>query len=222
MQPPDEPQNCCFDEWASANAKRARSRETVAGVSRALLSSLEETGLEGRTVLDVGCGAGDLLLATLARGAVAGTGIDLGPGGVENARVLAAERGFADRSTFVVGDGSIASLPGADVVVLNRVVCCYPDVDGLIRNTTAAAGTVYAYTAPVDRGLVGFFNRVQTVAWNRWYALRRRKYGRFRTFVHDLEDVDRRLERAGFVRTKARRVRVVWHVAVFARRSPAT
>jgi hypothetical protein len=121
-----------------------------------------------------------------------------------------------------VGDGSIASLPRADVVVLNRVVCCYPDVDGLIRNTTAAAGSVYAYTAPVDRGLVGFFNRVQTVAWNRWYALRRRKYGRFRTFVHDLEDVDRRLERAGFVRTKARRVRVVWHVAVFARRSPAT
>src|SRR5262245_16694870 len=157
MSDPDPPPSCCFDEWAEHNAKRARSKETVAPITSALLAALEAEGLEGRTILDVGCGTGDLALAALAHGASAATGFDLGAGAIEHARALARERGLEDRAVFEVADGSVAELPATDVVVLNRVVCCYPDARGLLENTLGAAGSVYALSAPVDRGLPGLF-----------------------------------------------------------------
>lgn len=213
--------SCCFDDWADANARRARDREVVAGVTTPLLSALEDAGLAGRTVLDVGCGVGDLALATLAHGATRAHGVDLGAGAIERARALAVTRGFADRATFAVGDGATAALPDADVVVLNRVVCCYPDVGDLLANTLSAAGSVYAFTAPTDRGVAGAWNRVLTWCSNRWYAARRRKFGTFRVFVHPLDRIDDTVRAAGFRPVRRERQRAVWEMAVYTREAPS-
>jgi len=214
-EPNDEP--CCFDEWALANRKRARTKEAAAPVTRALLAALERTGLENRTVLDVGCGTGDLALSTLAHGATRATGIDLGRGAIENAQELAGERGLADRVSFSVGDGSTASLARHDVVALNRVVCCYASADALLDNALPAAGLVFALTAPVDRGPMGAVNRVLIRTANAWYRLRERKFKGFRVFVHDLGVLDRRVRNEGFVPIVTERVRATWHLAVYAR-----
>src|SRR5262249_6778118 len=111
-EPPGE---CCFDEWAAHSAKRARSKETVAPITTALLAALDAAGLEGRTIVDVGCGTGDLALAALAHGASRAVGFDLGTGSIAHARELASERGLEERSAFEVADGSVATLPRTDV-----------------------------------------------------------------------------------------------------------
>lgn len=216
MKRPDEPVDCCFDEWATHSARRARSRETSTKITARLLSALEGTGLEGRSLLDVGCGAGDLALAALARGAERATGFDLGEGAIGSARELAAERGLAARATFAVGDGAAIDLPRADVVSLNRVLCCYPHVDALLTNTLGAAGSVYGFTAPVDRGMIGAANRFTTWVGNGWYRLRAKKFRGFRAFVHDLVVVDERIRAAGFAPVRRER-RGLWHLAVYAR-----
>ena len=215
-EPRDEAPHCCFDEWASANAARARKGRT-APITRAVLEQLEDAGLDGRSLLDVGCGSGDLALGALARGATRVDGIDLGAGAIGNARALAAERGLAERATFEVGDGSRAPLRPADVVVLNRVVCCYPDATGLLDNALPAAGAIVALSAPVDRGPAGLLNRAVTAVSNRWYGMRDAKYRGFRTFVHDLDAIDARVLAAGFSRRHRARRRVVWEVAVYER-----
>lgn len=210
-------QDCCFDEWAVSNAKRARKAETAAAISAALLSALVETGLEGRSVLDLGCGTGDLALAALGHGARSAFGVDLGAGAISSARTLAQERGFADRATFEVGDGSQTTLPKSDVVVLNRVVCCYPSPDALLANALGAAGSVFALTAPIDRGPMGLYNR--TLCWfgNRWYALRAKKFRGFRVFVHDLAVIETRIVGAGFLPRTHQRRRLVWDLRIYER-----
>jgi magnesium-protoporphyrin O-methyltransferase len=219
MEPetPREPERCCFDDWVDHWEKQAGKKGTVAGVSRPLLEALEEAGLEGRTVLDVGCGIGDLALATLERGATRAAGLDLSPKAIEQARELARARGLAERASFEVGDGSLAELPRADVVVLNRVVCCYPDADGLLRRSIAAAGDVIALTTPASRGLAGFVNRAQTRCNNLVYRIRRKTYGDFRVFVHDVDRIDAQVRSAGFRPVRRERRRVVWDLAVYAR-----
>jgi SAM-dependent methyltransferase len=213
---PEEPRDCCFDEWARYSARRARRHETSARITAALVGALEEAGIQGRTLLDVGCGSGDLALAALARGAGHATGFDLGPGAIREARSLAAERGLSERVRFEVGDGAAIPLPRADVVSLNRVLCCYPDVESLLANTLGAAGTIYGFTAPHDRGVMGLWNRSSIRIGNAWYRLRARKYGGFRAFVHDLRAIDDRIRAAGFRPLRSER-RGSWELAVYRR-----
>jgi len=173
--------------------------------------------LTGRSVLDVGCGIGDLSMTMLARGAASATGLDLSPKAIEQARALAERRGLGERASFEVGDASTVDLPPADVVVLNRVVCCFPDADGLLDRSLAAAGAVYAITAPVSRGPAGMFNRAETAVWNAWYGIRKKRYEGFRTFVHDMDRIDERVRSAGFRSLRREHRRVVWDLAVYTR-----
>lgn len=168
-------------------------------------------------MLDVGCGTGDLALASIERGADHATGIDLAGGAIDQARSLAVERGLMDRTSFTAGDGAVAPLAPHDVVALNRVLCCYPSIDSLLANTLGATRAVYAYTAPVHIGLMGRFNRISVAISNRWFRLREKKFRGFRAFVHDLDAVDRTIAAAGFRRVQDSRVRSVWQLAVFTR-----
>jgi magnesium-protoporphyrin O-methyltransferase len=212
-----EPEGCCFDEWAVNSAARARKRGFGAKITERILGALERQGLGGRSVLDVGCGAGDLALAAIDRGAARASGIDLSAGGIEEARRLAAYRGLSDRAIFSVGDGAAARLDGHDVVTLNRVLCCYPSVERLLQNSLRAAGSIYAYTAPVHTGVVGRFNRMSVAISNAWFRLRARKFGGFQAFVHDLDAVDRTIASAGFQPVHRSHERVTWQLAVFTR-----
>jgi magnesium-protoporphyrin O-methyltransferase len=213
----NEPERCCFDDWVDSWDRKTRESPTAASVTGSLVDALEQAGLADRTVLDVGCGIGDLAIEAVVRGASSATGYDLSRKAIEHARALATRRGVADRTTFDVGDGSTFELPPADVVVLNRVVCCYPNADGLLERTLTAAGSVFAMTAPVSDGATGVMNRATNRFWNVWYALRKDKFGGFRTFVHDLDAIDARVRAAGFRRVAHAHRRVVWDLAVYAR-----
>ena len=217
MEPRDGPEGCCFDEWAANNAARARKRGVGAPITARMLRALERSGLDDRTVLDVGCGTGDLALGTLASGAARATGVDLGPGAIEQARALAEERGLSARTAFSVGDGAVVPLARHDVVALNRVLCCYPSVDRLLANSLPAAGSIYAYTAPVDSGPIGLFNRISVAISNAWFRRRVKKFRGFQAFVHDLDAIDRTIASAGFRPVHRSRERVTWQLAVFAR-----
>lgn len=213
----DEDGGCCFDDWVDHWSKRAKKKRTIAGVTAPLLAALEEAGVRDRSILDIGCGIGDLATEAVSRGASQAFGVELSARAVEEARRLAAERGVGDRTSFQVGDGATVDLPNADIVVLNRVFCCYPNIDALLTNSLSAAGVTYAFTTPPSTGLAGSFVRLQMRFANAWYRLRDRKFRGFRVFVHDVNAIDARVQAAGFrpVRTESRRA--VWHLAVYAR-----
>lgn len=211
----DEPERCCFDDWADFYAKRARRRR-LGGVSRDVIQALERTGLRDRTILDVGCGAGGLVFETLERGARSATGIDLSKASIGQARRVASERGLETRADFSIGDAATAPLARHDVVVLDKVFCCWDDADGLLSNSLSAAGSVYAFSVPPSEGLRGTVRRVVAAVENWSYRLRRRRYGDFRTRIHDVAALEARVLAAGFGRVVSHR-RFGWDVRVYAR-----
>ena len=215
--PEPEPEHCCFDDWVDHWTSQATTRPTAAKVTASLLDAITEAGVADRTVLDVGCGIGDLAIEVVARGGASGTGYDLSPKAIDEARRLAASRGVGDRMRFDVGDGAKLDLPAADIVVINRVVCCYPDTANLLDHTLGAARSVFAMTAPVSKGPTGWLNRLWSSLENVGYRLRASKYQGFRTFIHDLDRIDERIRAAGFRRVRHERRRVVWDLAVYTR-----
>ena len=89
-----------------------------------LVEFLQERGLEGKSVLDIGCGIGALHMELLLAGAESATGVDASPTNIAAARTLADEMGVADRveerqGDFVELQDAIAE---ADIVTLDRAI----------------------------------------------------------------------------------------------------
>ena len=112
---------------ARAEAKRYRSKGLDA-TSRRIVDYLTSEGVAGMTVLEVGGGIGAIQVELLKAGAASAVSIELTPTYEDVARQLLDEAGLAERVERKVMDFAEASpaVEAADIVVLNRVVCCYP------------------------------------------------------------------------------------------------
>jgi ubiquinone/menaquinone biosynthesis C-methylase UbiE len=203
----------CFDKCACAKRRRARPGQPVRGVSKALLDLIGPERLAGATLLEVGCGLGDLTREAMARGVDRARGVDLSPESIRAASRLAADAGLADRITFEVGDGSQMDLAPHDVVVLDKVICCYPKVDALLDRSLGVTGETYAIVLPFSRGWRGALARVGIGVEN---AIRRVRQQAFRAFVHDVGRIEARITEAGLRRIFSTR-RSIWYVAVYGR-----
>ncbi len=172
----------------------------------------------GRTVLELGSGRGGLLLELLRRGATRVTGVELS--GVSNvaARARLEAAGLADRATLQLGDGASLPLEPHDWVVLDRVICCYPDLDGILRNASHAARHAFAFSVPDSQGWHGTTARLICALDDAWNRFRRRPCT---TYVHDLGRIEAALERAGFTQVGVDR-RGLWYLALFERRPGST
>src|SRR5262245_66440106 len=74
--PSGKPERCCFDDWVDSWDRKTTKSPTAAVVTASLVDALEQAGLADRTVLDVGCGIGDLAIAAVALGACNRAGYD--------------------------------------------------------------------------------------------------------------------------------------------------
>jgi SAM-dependent methyltransferase len=187
----------------------------VAGVSGILLDLIEGEGLQGRSLLDLGCGSGALSLEALRRGASTATGIDLSPVSIDVARRRAEAAGVADRATFTAGDAAAPAGSQSDVVVLNKSICCYPDPERFVASSLPATRHVYAFSVPASRGLRGLLAKLTISLENAWRWIRRDP---FRAFVHDVDRIHQHVRGAG-LEPRSATDWWTWHVAVYARPS---
>lgn len=182
-------------------------------VSERLRDALLPFRVSGRTVLEAGCGRGTLLLELLRAGASRATGVDLSPASIEEARRRVDAAELSADVELSVGDAARVALEPHDWVILDRVMCCYPDVDALLRNTIPAARGIYAFSVPESRGWRGTVARVAEWFETRWNGM----FGSpCPGYVHDIPTIERALTGAGFRRAYSGRVRL-WHLGIFER-----
>jgi SAM-dependent methyltransferase len=184
-------------------------------VSALLLSLLGDLSASAPSVLELGCGSGALSVALVERGATRADGVDLSPDMVEAARQRAAAAGIEESTSFTLGDGAQLPLEAHDWVVLDRVICCYPNLDQLLDSALGAAQERVAFTVPTSRGWRGLINRVMWRFENIPVRLGR---GGCPGYVHDVGRIERRLAAAGFARLAEDRIGL-WHAAVWARQA---
>ena len=118
-------------------------------------------------------------------------------------------------TSVVPGDFVMISdqLPPGDLVTLDRVVCCYPMYEPLLREALQHAIRRFAYSYPRDRWFVRF--RVWLENTLRWW-----RSNPFRTFVHPPSEMQRIVEAAGF-RLANRRYTLTWSADVFVKAAAA-
>lgn len=182
-----------FGEKAARRAARRYRAKGADPMARSLARRAAERGVEGATVLEIGGGVGEVLLELLKRGAARGEVVELVPAYEPEARALAAEAGVADRAGFRTADlveDPTAAEP-ADLVVLNKVVCCTPDGIALAGIAASLARRTLVLSHPRENTLA----RIGFGAANLFFRLRRR---RFRVFLHPRAALEAAVAAHGF------------------------
>ena len=141
---------------------------------RRVVAFLDGRGVAGATVLEIGGGVGAMQVDLLHAGAAHTYNVEISPHYEKSARGIAEQSGVADRVERVVADFAAvaAAVPPADAVILHKVVCCYPDMPGLVRPAAERARPWLVLTFPADRWWIRAglraANAVQTLVGSRY------------------------------------------------------
>jgi predicted TPR repeat methyltransferase len=203
--------------FGERTARRDLERYRRQGPSKAtaeLLGALRAEGVEGASVLDIGGGVGMVQHELLEAGADRATGVDASRAYLRAAREEAERRGHAARMAAHEGDfvELADSVAPADVVTLDRVICCYPDMEALVGRSADRALRLYGLVHPRD----AWWTRLGFRALNLGLRIARRP---FRAFVHPVAAVDAVTREHGLELRLRRSAGPVWQVALYARRA---
>lgn len=215
--------NCCsssqcqaldeiFDAKYAEGDLKAYRNKGPAKTTRALLQAVQAQGdVRGRSLIDIGGGIGAIQLELLKAGLAHSTAVDASAAFLAAARAEAERCGFGDRTSYAHGNfvDHAAGVAPADIVTLDRVICCYPDMHALVRHSAERATRVYALVSPRDT----WWMRAAKHGLNAWERLQR---SAFRFYVHPDAGVDAILLARGMTR-RFHKTLGVWQVNVWVR-----
>jgi magnesium-protoporphyrin O-methyltransferase len=165
----------------------------------------------GQTLLDVGAGIGAASFELLAAGFSTACTVEAAPAYVAVSRREAEIRGLASRMTLLEGDfvATAATVPAADAVVMDRVVCCYPHFRPLLEQALKRSNRLFAFSYPRDRWYVRWVVALDNL---RRAATR----NAFRAAVHSALAMEQLIVARGFHRA-SRTGTLAWCVDVYVR-----
>lgn len=211
------PCNCCEitdNAFTKEEARRELNEYRRKGPpkqTRLILKSIRSLGLKDADLLDIGGGIGVIHHELLREVARAATHVDASSAYLQAAKEEALRRGNEARVTFIHADFTdVASeLSQADIVTLDRVVCCYPDFKSLLKAAAGHSLRVLALTYPRET----WYFKLGVKILNFIQSLRNDP---FRGYIHPVAEMDSLIQQEGFERVSLRRL-FVWEMAFYQR-----
>jgi magnesium-protoporphyrin O-methyltransferase len=211
------PCNCCeitdsaFSEAEARSELRNYRKRGPAEQTKLILQAIRSLHLQRADLLDIGGGVGVIHHELLGDVVEQATHVDASSAYLKEARAEATRRGHDDRLRFIHADFTDVApdLPQADIVTLDRVVCCYPDFHRLLKAAAEHSRTALAMTYPREV----WYTRIGLKTINFFQRLGRDP---FRVFLHPVAEMDALLKRDRFERVSLRRL-FVWEMALYKR-----
>ena len=206
-----------FSERGARAQARDYRRHGPDSTSRRIVDLLKERGVQGLTLLEIGGGIGAIQIELLKAGLARAVSVELTPSYEASALELLREADLQDRVERRVMDfvDAASEVAAADIVVMNRVVCCYPDLGRLEGAASEHARQTLVMSFPKER----WWTRMVVWMANVGMAVTRRE---FRLFLHPVAQIWATGESHGLSRS-ASRPGVFWEIAAMHRaaHSPA-
>lgn len=213
-------QQCCGirQEFNSNEGRKKLKRFRRRGPDRTtqilidqLRRAIQESGSGNLTILDIGAGVGAIHHVMLDGLVSRATHVDASPGQLAAAREETERRGHAALVEFLEGDFTTMAdrVSSADIVTLDRVVCCFDDMEQLVRlagvKTERFFGAVYPRNVGWMRLALAVINIIQRI-----------KRSPFRVFMHDPTAIHAALRSAGLHRLSEQHT-AGWQAVVYRR-----
>jgi magnesium-protoporphyrin O-methyltransferase len=205
------------EKRAHAEARRYR-RRGLDRTSQRIAELLKQQGIVGRTLLEVGGGIGAIQIELLRAGMTRAVNIELTPTYEAAAQGLLREAGLEDRVERRVTDFAEAAgeVEAADIVIMNRVICCYPDMPKLAGAAADHTREVLVVSFPKER----WWTRALISVGDLALRVARQQ---FQVFLHSPDKIIATAERHG-LKTASTQTSFFWEVASLRRNTtvPAT
>ena len=203
------------DVFNKGFAKRDLKEYHEKGASKStsiLLDMLKKFGVEGKSLLDIGGGVGVISHELIAKGLDQAIDVDASSAYIQTAKEEAERRGHLDKMNFKQGDfvQLSSSIDVADMVTLDKVVCCYPDMRALVDLSSARAKQFYGLIYPRDN----IISKTVMPIFN--FFVFRLRGNPFRTFIHDSDEIDAIIRANGLKQIEHRKAGL-WQVALYRR-----
>ena len=198
-----------FNEKTALRDVKRYHKKGLRKSTRLMLEPIRNDDLGNMTLLDIGGGIGSISFELFEMGIRKSTHVDASTGYLKIAKKQAEERNLNRQIEFRFGDFVELSsdLESADIVTLDRVICCYPDREKMIENAALKAKKYIGLVYPRDRWGA---NLAITIG-NIWFKM---QGSDFRTFIHRPEDVDRQIRNYGFSLINKSQT-LVWEAVVY-------
>ena len=197
-----------FDKKAAKRQLKRYLKKGPTKTTSMLLDAIHKKGVQGLNFLDIGGGIGAIQHDLIKAGASNGTSIEASSAYID---LIKDEIDLTEKVVFKHGDfTTIASdLDSADIVTLDKVICCYDDMDELVGLSSKLAQKIYAIVYPRDNWwtklllpIINFYPKI--------------KGSSFRVFIHPTKQVEDIIIRNGLKRNYYNK-RLFWRVAIFTR-----
>lgn len=196
---------------AKKELRQYRRKEPPNASTRLLVNALKTLDLQDKSLLDVGGGIGMIGCELLEEGLSDATLVEASPAYLEVAQNEARRRGYETHTAFRHGDfvELAPELPKADLVTLDRVICCYPHMNELVQASTAKATQWYAVSYPKEQ----WYNQVLGHLADAYFWIRGMD---FRLYMHTgVEDAIRGEGFAPFYQVDT----LLWRVELYERQN---
>lgn len=209
------PRCCGFDDLFSAKvlARQLRRyhKKGPLKTTALLIDALRSHVAADHTLLDIGGGIGAIQHELVKVGVTRVTSVEGSAASISAAREEAARQGYADRAQYHHADfvDMAERIESADIVTLDRVICCYPDMQELVGQSAQKAQRLYGLVYPRDTALVRIIGPIM----NLFHRLKRIA---FRFYLHRPDEIDQVVRNAG-LRLQSKQQTLIWHVAVYTR-----
>lgn len=200
-----------FDERTAQSEVENYLKKGLATHARAMIEAVSARDLNNAHVLEIGGSIGSLQIELLKRGAARAANVEVSAAYLAAAQKLAEQFGFASRMSYHRADFACDadSVPAADVVVLHRVVCCYPDMPRLVSAAAHHARRVLALSFPRDE----WYMRLYIEAQAKWLQM---KGSTFRNYLHSPQAIFRVAADSG-LKPMHQSFSGTWQIVIFER-----
>ena len=200
-----------FDKKA---AKRQLKRYLKKGPSKTtsmLLNAIHKEGVHGLNFLDIGGGIGAIQYDLIKAGASGGTSIEASSAYIDVVTDEILQNGLVERVNFKHGDFTKMAfdVDSADIVTLDKVICCYDDMSELVGLSSKLAQKIYAVIYPRDV----WWTKLGFLMMNFYTKI---KGSSFRTFIHPTKKVEEIILRNG-LKQNFYATTLVWQVVIYTR-----
>ncbi len=204
---------CFFDDKTASKQLKKYRKKGPDKETKILIKNILQDDLSGKNLLDIGGGVGCIHHELIKNGVSQALVVDASSSYIKASQSEAERYNHLNKLNYIHGNFIELSenIPEKDIVTLDKVICCYPDMIDLVEMSISKSKRIYGVVYPRKY----WITKIMWVLSSLYSFFKRNP---LKLILHSPEEIDNLIRSKGFVE-RFRSKLLFWYVVVYSRQS---